>query len=138
MEADSQTISIRERILQYPDLRKVEIDLSDHWPDLSESGVRLFVKLMSAAERSAYELSMEFDSQGEPQARLNIQTKLAVRTLVDIDGERVFADDDLDELAAKSSEAVQVIFEAAAEINGLTKESIGALEKNSDSATSDT
>jgi len=135
MEADSQTISIRERILQYPDLRKVQIDLSDHWPDLKTP---LFVKLMSAAERSAYELSMEFDTEGKPQARLNIQTKLAVRTLVDIDGERIFADDDLDELAGKSSEAVQVIFEAAAEINGLTKESIGALEKNSDETTSDT
>lgn len=135
MEAAQTIATIRDRILQYPDLRKVEIDLSDHWPAVGEP---LFVKLMSAAERSAYELSMDFDAEGKPQARLNIQTKLAVRTLVDIDGERVFADEDIDELAAKSSEAVQLIFEAAAEINGLTKESIGALEKNSEGTTSDT
>lgn len=128
------TQKIREQILAQPDLTQVPVDVSEFWSGLDD---QLYVRKMSAAERSSYELSMDFNDEGTPQDRLNIQTKLAVRALVDKDGDRIFGDDDLDLLAAKNSEALQMIFEAAAEVNGLTKDSIRALEKNSSETTSD-
>lgn len=128
------TKQIRHDILAQPDLTQVPVDVSKFWPGLDD---QLYVRKMSAAERSSYELSMDFNDEGTPRDRLNIQTKLAVRALVDKDGDRIFGDDDLDLLAAKNSEALQVIFEAAAEVNGLTKDSVTALEKNSSETTSD-
>lgn len=128
------TQKIREQILAQPDLAQVAVDLSEFWPGLDG---QLYVRKMSATERSSYELSMDFSDEGTPRDRLNIQTKLAVRTLVTEDGQRIFGDDDLDLLADKNAEALQVIFEAAAEVNGLTKDSVRALEKNSSETTSD-
>ncbi len=126
--------ALRERILKAKDVKRVAIDLSEWWPELDG---QLFVTSMSAAERSRYEASMGFDASGNAKDLHNIQTKLAIRCLVDSEGNKIFGDDDVDLLAAKGAAPIQEIFEVAADLNGLTKDAIAKMEKNSEETTTD-
>ncbi len=120
---------IRDQIVASQDLKREPIDLAEWWPEVA--GVPLFIRTMSAGERSRYEETLDFDRTGVPRSKLNIQAKLGVRVLVTEDGDRVFGDDDVEVLASKNSEAVQTIFELGAKVNGMTKEALATLEKNS-------
>lgn len=126
---------LRDTILKSQDLKREPIELAKWWPELD--GVKVFVQSMSAADRSRYEASMDFDPMGNARDRHNIQSKLAVRVLVDEDGNRIFGDDDLEVLSEKHSAAIQHIFNVGAELNGLTAASLKEMEKNSASAPTD-
>lgn len=117
--------NLREHILTQPDLKTADVEISE-W------GLTLKVRSLTAKERSAFEQSMNFDPHGNPRNLTNLQTRLAVLTVVNGDGERVFTDDDVEELAGKSASALQKIFNAAADLNGLTKEAAEALAGNSE------
>lgn len=133
-EPGGHLAALRERILKADDVKRVAIDLSEWWPDLDGE---LFVTSMSAAERSRYEASMGFDASGNAKDLHNIQTKLVLRCLVDATGSRIFGDDDVEILSSKGAAPIQEIFEAAADLNGLTKDAIGKIEKNSEATTTD-
>ena len=123
---------LRDKILNSQDLKREPIELAKWWPELG--GVKLFVQSMSAADRSRYEASMDFDAAGNARDRHNIQAKLAVRVLIDEDGNRIFGDDDLDAISAKNSGAIQHIFNVGADLNGLTLKALREQEKNLRSA----
>lgn len=127
--------AIRGALLASTALKRKAIDLSKWWPELA--GVEIYIQSMSASDRSRYEASMDFDPMGNARDRHNIQAKLAVRVLVDAGGKRVFTDEDLEHVAELNSAAVQHIFNVGAELNGLTKESLAELEKNSESPPTD-
>lgn len=121
----AETQDLRAKILAQPDLKTVDVEVSE-W------GMTLKVRSLTATERSGFERSMNFDPQGNPRNLENLQTRLAVLTVVNGDGERVFTDDDVEALAGKHAGALQKIFNAAAELNGLTKEAADALAGNSE------
>ncbi len=116
----------RALILAQPDLKRVPIDIED-WPALKG---QLYVRKMKASERSAFERSMDFDPRGNPRNIENLQTRLAILTLVTKDGDRIFSDEHLEELSGKSALAMQEIFSVAAELNGLTEAATEALAGN--------
>ncbi len=119
--------TIREQILAQPDLKTVKVDGLEEWPELD--GV-IYVRSLTAAERSSFERSMDFDPHGNPRNTSNLQTRLAVLAMVTADGDRIFSEEDVDELSAKSASAMQKIFTAAAELNGLSEQTTEGLAKN--------
>jgi len=111
----------RDAILGADDLPKQEVEIPE-W------GGSVFVRTMTAGERDAYESSMLLN--GKPNLA-NMRAKLVVRTAVDEEGKRLFADADAEALGKKSASAVDKLFGVAQRLNGLTKKDVEELEKNS-------
>lgn len=112
----------RDDILNAVDIAVIEVDVPE-W------GGVVSVKPMNVAQRDAFEIAVS-DSDGEVQ-RKDFRAKLVVRTVVDpISGTRIFKDEDIKALNAKSAAAVSRIFEAAAKASGLSPEDVEKLEGN--------
>jgi len=125
-EARSAAQVLRDQLLAQPDLKTVAV-ATPEWPELDG---QIYVRSLTAAERSHFEMSMDFDPHGNPRKTDNIQTRLAVLAMVTVEGDRIFEEGDVDALAKKSASALQKVFNAAAELNGLSDESTKAIAKN--------
>lgn len=125
-EARSAAQVLRDQLLAQPDLKTVAV-ATPEWPELDG---QIYVRSLTAAERSHFEMSMDFDPHGNPRKTDNIQTRLAVLAMVTVHGDRIFEEGDVDALAKKSASALQKVFNAAAELNGLSDESTKAIAKN--------
>lgn len=114
------------------------------WADGDDDVV--IVRELSGEERDAFEASMralrpvpsgprkgEMESIPDPA---NTRAKLCARSIVDADGNRVFTDSDVIALGALSAAALDRVFDAAAELSGITKQAEAAAEGNSDAAPS--
>ena len=95
-----------------------------------EWGGTVFVKEITASERDAFEAS-SIDKKGSAKM-VNIRARLAVLTLSDSTGVRMFADSDVAALGELPASAMDRIFEASMRINRLTKSDVDELEKNSE------
>jgi hypothetical protein len=115
-------LDLRAVILAADDLVKVPITLPA-WTDAP-----LFVRTMSGAERDTFEASI-LDKTG--QTLSNIRAKLAVRTLVDENGNRIFTDADAAALGDKSAAELQKVFNVARKLNKLSNDDVDELVKNS-------
>lgn len=111
-------MSTREQILAIDDVQVVPVAVPE-W------GMTVHVRSMTAGDRDRFEASM----QGK--ALNDIRAKLAVATVCDADGTRVFNPDDVAALSAKSAAALSRLFNAAAQLNHLLPGDVEALEKNS-------
>ena len=103
---------------------------------IPEWGGSAMVRLMTGAERDAFEEACTSDRKRIGTKR-GIRAWLAVFTLCDETGVRMFADTDIAKVADLSSTALDAVFAAAARINRLFKEDVDALEKNSSTAQSE-
>ena len=121
------TQQLRDKILAQPDLKTLLVEGLEEWPELVGS---IFVRSLTAAERSSFERSMNFDPHGNPRNIENLQTRLAVLAMVAADGSRIFDEADVEALAKKSASALQTIFNAAAELNGLSEQAVERAAKN--------
>ena len=93
-----------------------------------EWGGDVYIRMMSANERDQWEREM-FNPDGSIKSD-KAASLLAVRVITDENGKRLFADDDIDVLGAKSTAALNRIFVAAKRLNRLTLADIEDLEKN--------
>lgn len=125
-------MDIREQILAADDVVKEPIDLPE-W-----GSPELFVKRMSGTERDSFEASMR-PMPGMPQQPnlVNVRSRLAVRTLVKANGERVFSDADAEALGYKSGTALERIFLQSRRLNKLDEKDIEELAGNSKTVPSD-
>ena len=109
---------LRDRIVGSDDLRRRQV----HVP---EWGCDVYVRSFTGTERAAWERSTVKEVDGEVVRDLDsISTaalRLAVLTLVDESGARVFPDaaDGMEALGSKSATAINRIAEAASEVNAL-------------------
>lgn len=96
--------------------------------DVPEWGGRVRVKGLSGTERDSFEESLH---TGKGKARrvslANFRAKLAVRTVVDGDGRRVFEDSDYGLLGAKSASGLAKIAELASRLSGLSEADVEEL-----------
>lgn len=92
-----------------------------------EWGGHVYIRMMSAGERDAFEGAQE----SNPAPYRDLRARLAVATVCDTDGELLFTPDDVPALTAKSGRALDRIFAAASKHNGLTKADVDELRKNS-------
>lgn len=88
----------------------------------------VFIRTLTGAERDSWELyaSNQLDRKGN----INIRAKLAVLSICDESGKRLFEDKHLDQLSKKNAKALDRVYSASLKLNKLTDEDIEALEKN--------
>ena len=115
----------RDDILQADDLPR-ELVKVEPW------GGSVYVRGLNGAERDQFEAEMiEWVGSGAERYKRvtmdNARAKLAARTICDEDGKRLFNDADIDLLAAKSAVGLQIVFDVAMRLSGLTKDEVEEL-----------
>ena len=121
----------RDGILQANDLPFEDVDVPE-W------GGTVRVRTLTGKERDSFEESISQVRGKKTELRLaNIRAKLAARSIVDEDGNRLFSDDDISALGKKSAAALDRVFAAARRLSGFTDEDMEELAGNSDSGQSD-
>ena len=92
-------------------------DLPRKQVEVPEWGGAVYVRTMTGAERDAFEsLSLESRSGGSTSL-VNLRARLAVWTVVDESGNRLFSDSDIEALGKKSAKALSRIFNVIVEVN---------------------
>ena len=123
------------KILNRDDILAAD-DLVTEEVEVPEWGGSVYVRTMTGAERSHFELEIVpgVGSGDNRVEMLNLREKLLVLVLVDEDGQRLFSDKDIKVLGQKSAAALDRLFTVAQRLNGLSAADVAELEKNSDSA----
>ena len=121
----------KEQILKQDDLKREQVDVPE-W------GGSVWVRTLTGTERDQFEGSV-IERRGKDTAfnYRNLRAKLAVLTIVDEKGTRLFTDDDVAALGLKSSAALDRVFEIAQRLNGLSRQDVDELAKNSGSVPSE-
>jgi hypothetical protein len=106
----------RQQILEADDLRTVDVDVSDYWP---EPGV-VRVSELTADSRDEFEQYLAAVNRrvtnGEQQYRY-MRAPLVAMCLVDESGERVFSIDEVETLGRKNGQVLDRIFAEANKLN---------------------
>ncbi len=94
-----------------------------------EWGGSVMVRSLSGRERDDYDRSL-INLQGGDKARnlRNMRAKLVVLSCYDSDGNRLFAEGDLDALGKKSSAALSRVFRVAQRLSGITDDDVDELK----------
>jgi len=97
--------------------------------ELPELGGFVFVKGMTGGERDEFEKSCR-----DPKGRLrgNTRARLAVRTVVNEDGSRVFTDDDIQTVGRIRVDVLQKVFNLAQKLSGISDADVEELGGDSD------
>jgi hypothetical protein len=94
-----------------------------------------YIRTMGGIERDAYEVeSYELGADGKDYTvnRKNVRARLLVRCISDEKGNRLFTDDQAEQLGKKSAKVLDRLFSVAQRLNGLSKQDVDELVKNSD------
>lgn len=117
----------KKQILAAPDIKCEEVNIPE-W------GGSVMVYGMTGSQRDEFEASIVEMKGGTQTMHLEgIRAKLCSLTIRDEDGRRMFDSDEVDELGAKSAQALQRIFEVAQRLSGLTPADVEGLAKNLES-----
>ncbi len=135
----------KDQILSASDLPTEEVQVPE-W------GGSVFVRTMNGTERDAFEQDIiaarardaeqNEASDGVPNAAksnselVNIRARLAVKTVVDAQGNRLFTDNDAAALGKKSGKALDRIFDVAQRLSGIGEKDVKELEGNSNAVPS--
>jgi hypothetical protein len=111
-------------------------DLPTQVVNVPEWNGSVIVKTMTGLERDSFEESM-LKADKKSIAYVGSKSRLCVRCIVDDSGKRIFSDEDAEALGKKSAPAINRIYDVAARINGINKEDIDELEKNSETGQND-
>ena len=120
------TLLSKEQILKAEDIKKELVSVPE-W------GGDVYVRMLTGAQRDAYEASMiNQRSKSREMNLVNLRARLCVLCIVDADGKRLFDDTEIVKLGNKSASALDKVFTAAQKLNGISAEDIEELAKNSD------
>jgi hypothetical protein len=113
-------------------------DLPTEDVEVPEWGGSVRVKALAGKDRDAFEASMQ-QQRGKEYVRnmANVRAKLVAKTVVDENGERMFAENEINALGQKSAAALDRIFEVAAKLSRLSDDDIEELGKASEDDQSD-
>lgn len=109
----------KEQILQADDLKTIDLNVPE-W------GGSVRIRTMTGEARQQFQ-----EAINAPKGKLpkNVMEALLVSCLVDDAGGQLFSAEDIEALSRKNSSVLQRVWEAAAELNGLTERSIKDIEK---------
>lgn len=117
-------------------LKKEEIlgvnDLAFEEIEVPEWGGTVRIKTMTGAERDEFESDV-FETKGNNSSKVNMRNfraKLVSKCLVDENGNRIFADADIEALGKKSAKALDRVFAVAQRINAIGQKEVEELTKN--------
>lgn len=102
------TILTKDSIISSNDLPRERVSVPE-W------GGDVFIRTMSGADRDAFEASLS----DENRRMKNIRARLVALTLCDETGIRLFSDEDVDQLGAKSASVLDRLFSISQRINKL-------------------
>lgn len=106
-------------------------DLPTQEVQIPEWGGSLFVRMLTAEERDAYEGSNFKLVNGKPEANMsNARARFAVLVACDENGKPIFVADDAPELGRRSSRAVDRIVTAGRKLNGIGEDAVEDAKKN--------
>ena len=124
------TLLTKSAILAADDLKTEDVDVPE-W------GGTVRVRAFSGRERDAFEASLvRGDGKDRKVDLTNMRARLVALTVVDESGQKVFTQDDVDLLGAKSDAALDRVFSVAQKLNGLSGADVEELTKNSSGAPS--
>lgn len=101
----------REKILAVDDLQIRAVDVAE-W------GGSVNVRVLSGHYRAEFLKIVRNNKEGVPD---DFMARLLVYTVCDESGTPIFKPDDIEKLQGKNSQALEKVFEAAAELNGLSE-----------------
>ena len=123
----------KKAILEADDLQKVEVDVSEWWPDPG----MVLVSEMSADARDEFEQHLaEVARQQRDQNKqyAHIRGPLCAMCLVDENGNRVFSFEEMEKLGDKNARALDKVFAEANKLNKVFGQEREDIEKNSETA----
>ena len=107
-------------------------DLQTEDVEVPEWGGAVRVRSFTGRERDAFESSMVRGEGRERKVDLtNMRARLVGLTVIDETGQRLFTDEEVDLLGAKSGAALDRVFAVAQKLNGLSGTDVEELSKNS-------
>jgi hypothetical protein len=106
---------------------QASLDMMGESVNAPEWGGIIFVKPMTGAERDAFEAEI---TEAKDRKFVNIRARLAVRTICDENGVRLFADADAESLGGKSSAVLDRVFEVAQRLSGIGAKEVKELSGN--------
>jgi hypothetical protein len=115
----------RDQILGAQDIERELVPVPEWSGDV-------YVQMMSGTDRDAYEVESLLAAD---KRLVNMRAKLAVRCIVDENGVKLFTQNDVDALGAKSYAALERVVTVAQRINKLTDEEMEKLKGNSEPST---
>lgn len=99
--------------------------------EVPEWGGVVRVRALSAAERDRFEEGLMTGRGRKRQfSMMNARAKLVALTVVDEQGQRLFGEQDVAALGAKSAAALSRVFDAAMRLAGLTEDDVEELTEN--------
>jgi hypothetical protein len=102
------------------------LDLKQEKVETPEWGGHVYVRTMTAGDRTAWEI------QQQGKTRNDIRASLAALTICDEQGNLLFTPEDVGLLNLKSGKVLSDIFTTAAKLNGILPSDVDELEKNSE------
>ena len=119
------TLLSKTAILAANDLKSEDIEVPE-W------GGAVRVRSFTGRERDAFEASMvRGDGKDRKVDLTNMRARLVGLTVIDETGQRLFTDEEVDLLGAKSGAALDRVFAVAQKLNGLSGADVEELSKNS-------
>jgi len=107
-------------------------DLQTEDVEVPEWGGAVRVRSFTGRERDAFESSMvRGDGRDRKVDLTNMRARLVGLTVIDESGQRLFTDEEVDLLGAKSGAALDRVFAIAQKLNGLSGADVEELSKNS-------
>ena len=107
-------------------------DLQTEDIEVPEWGGAVRVRSFTGRERDAFESSMvRGDGRDRKVDLTNMRARLVGLTVIDETGQRLFTDEEVDLLGAKSGAALDRVFAVAQKLNGLSGTDVEELSKNS-------
>ena len=107
-------------------------DLKTEDVDVPEWGGAVRVRSFTGRERDAFEAAMvRGDGKDRKVDLTNMRARLVGLTVIDEAGQRLFTDEEVDLLGAKSGAALDRVFAVAQKLNGLSGADVEELTKNS-------
>jgi len=118
-----KTILSKDAILKVKDIKTVP-------EDVPEWGGTVYLREISGQDREAFERAMFSDEGGIKKDAPPLRPALLALCLSDADGNRLFTDKEISDLAKKNGAVIARLFAKAQEVSGLGPGAVEAAEKN--------
>jgi hypothetical protein len=127
----NMAILSKEQILAAQDLETEEVSVPA-W------GGSVLVRSLTARERGQLMASIvDQKNNGRTLKLVEVQVRTCAMAIVDANGVRMFGEEDIAKLARKSSGALQLVFEVAQRLSGMSDEQVEELVEDFDETPSE-
>ena len=120
----------KEQILKADDLPTREVEIPEWGGDVK-------IRSLSGKERDSFENTCQKRKKGQNIELKGLKVLLLSLTIVNEDNSIMFTEADLEKLNAKSARALNRLFDAVTEMNGIGEDAVEELRKNLSGVPSD-